>query len=550
MTGIMMIAIAIVALLCGYFFYAKWLEKTWGIDPTKKTPAVEVNDGKDFSPVSKWTAYAHQFTSITGAGPVTGPIIAAMFGWLPAFLWLILGGIFFGAVHDFSALYASVKSKGKSIGVIIEDHIGQTGKFLFLLFSWLFTILVIAAFVDIVAGTFNGYTAKGALNVPGAAAASISMIYMLGAVIFGLYLKYRKPSSGEQLCVGIIFMVVMVWLGISYPMYASRTTWHYVTFVYILCAAICPMWLLKQPRDYLSMFLLLGMIVCGVVGVFVKNPTLNLPAFVGFEVNNFYLFPMLFVTIACGAVSGFHSMVSAGTTSKMVSNEKDMRFVGYGAMITETLLAVVALIIVCAAATDGHMPKGTPFALFSGALGGFLTEIFDLPAHAAACIMTMCVSALALTTVDACARISRMCLQELFTPAPGVKKSAIQTVFTNPVVATLVSLFLAYCLCQVGYMNIWPLFGSANQLMATLVLVGVAVFLKATGRKGSMLYIPIIVMFLVCMTAIMLSVIGIFGQISNGTFVFMTHGLQLIMAIALMVLAVMVVYHGFKKIRE
>lgn len=540
---------ALVALLCGYFFYAKWLEKTWGIDPTKKTPAVEVNDGKDFSPVSKWTAYAHQFTSITGAGPVTGPIIAAMFGWLPAFLWLVIGGIFFGAVHDFSALYASVKSKGKSIGVIIEDHIGHTGKFLFLLFSWLFTLLVIAAFVDIVAGTFNGYTAKGGLNVPGAAAASISMIYMVGAVLFGLYLKYRKPNGGEQLFVGIVLMVLMVWLGIEFPMYGTRTTWHYVSFIYIFAAAICPMWLLKQPRDYLSMFLLLGMIVGGVIGVFVKNPTLHLPAFIGFEVNGFYLFPMLFVTIACGAVSGFHSMVSAGTTSKMVSNEKDMRFVGYGAMITETMLAIVALIIVSAAATaDGQLPKGTPFALFSGNLGGFLTEIFHLPPHAAACIMTMCVSALALTTVDACARISRMCLQELFTPAPGVAKNSIQQIFTNPVVATVVSLALAYCLCQVGYMNIWPLFGSANQLMATLVLVGVAVFLKATGRKGFMLYIPIIVMFLVCMTAISLSVIGIFGQIGAGKFVFMTHGLQLIIAIALMVLACMVVFHGYKKI--
>lgn len=548
MNGLTILAFAIVVLFLGYRVYARWLEKTWGIDPNAKTPAQVLNDGQDYTPANRWSVFAHQFTSITGAGPVTGPIIAAMFGWLPALLWMLIGSIFFGCVQDFSALYASVKSGGKSMGAIIEEHIGRTGRQLFLLFCWLFTILVIAAFCDIVANTFNGFTATGEQIVPNAAAASISMIYMVGAIMFGLYLKYRKPSSGEQLGVGIVLMVVMVWLGIEFPIYADSETWRYIVFAYLFAAAVVPMWLLKQPRDYLSMFLLIGMILGGVIGVFVKNPDVNLPAFVGFEVKGLDLFPMLFVTIACGAVSGFHSLVSSSTSSKMVANEQDMRLVGYGSMAVEAVLGVVSLIVVCAAASNGALPSGTPFQLFSSSIAGFMTEIFGMPTHIAACVMTMCVSALALTSVDAVARIGRMSLQELFTPPANQEKTAVQKLFTNTVFATTLTLVLGFMLCLAGYMSVWPLFGSANQLLAALVLTAVAVFMKATGRKGWMLYIPMGFMLLVTMTAICMTIFRIFGTIANGTFVFMVGGLQLIIAFALIALAALVVYHSVIKL--
>lgn len=550
MNGLILMACTIVALFVGYRFYARWLENTWGVDPNAKTPAQLKNDSNDYVPTSKWTVFSHQFTSITGAGPVTGPIIAAMFGWLPATLWMIFGCIFFGAVQDFTALYASVKNGGKSMGMMIEQYIGRTGRQLFLLFCWLFTLLVISAFCDIVANTFNGFTAQGAEIMPNAAAASISILYMFVAVAFGLYLKYRKPSGTEQLIVGIVLMVLMLWIGIANPIYADAVTWRYVVFAYLFCAAVMPMWLLKQPRDYLSMFLLIGMILGGVIGVFIKNPEINMPAFVGFEVKGLDLFPMLFVTIACGAVSGFHSLVSSGTSSKMIANEKDMRLVGYGSMCVETVLGVVALIVVCAAATDGVLPSGTPFQLFSNSIASFLTEIFGLPTDVSACIMTMCVSALALTSVDAVARIGRMSLQELFTPPEGVEKNGVQKLFTNPVFATILTLVLSYLLCLAGYMSIWPLFGSANQLLSALVLTSLAVFLKATGRKGWMLYVPMTIMFCVTMTALGMSVWRIFGTISAGTFVFMVDGLQLIIAVALIALALMVVMHCLPKLSD
>ncbi len=550
MTGLEVILIAIVVLAIGYFGYAKWLEKTWGIDLKRPTPAVEKNDGKDFSPASRWTVFAHQFTSITGAGPVTGPIIAAMFGWLPALLWMLIGGVFFGAVQDFTALYASVKNGGKSIGMIIEAYVGRTGRRLFLLFCWLFTLLVIAAFCDMVAGTFNGFSKTGEALMPNAAAASISLLYMFVAVLFGLYIKYCKPSSGTQFVVGVVLMVAMLTVGINFPVYADAITWRYVVFAYLFAASVMPMWLLKTPRDYLSMFLLIGMIACGVIGVCIKNPTLNMPAYVGFTVKNLDLFPILFVTVACGAVSGFHSLVSSGTSSKMVSSEGDMRLVGYGSMCVEVILGVVSLIVVCAAATNGTLPAGTPFQTFSHSVANFLTTIFGVPQNIAACILTMCVSALALTSVDAVARIGRMSLQELFTPSAGEEKTFIQKIFTNTVVSTVLTLVAGYALCIAGYMSVWPLFGSANQLLSALVLTGLAVFLKSTGRKGWMLYGPMAIMFVVTMTALVEQIIKIYGAWSAGTFVFMIHGLQLIVAIALITLALLVVYHCVGKLRN
>ena len=550
MTGLEVMLIAIVVLAIGYFGYAKWLEKTWGIDLKRPTPAVEKNDGKDFSPASRWTVFAHQFTSITGAGPVTGPIIAAMFGWLPALLWMMVGGVFFGAVQDFAALYASVKNGGKSIGMIIEDYVGRTGRQLFLLFCWLFTLLVIAAFCDMVANTFNGYSKTGAELMPNAAAASISILYMFVAVGFGLYLKYRKPSAGKQFVVGVILMLAMLAVGIAFPIYADALTWSYVVFAYLFAASVMPMWLLKTPRDYLSMFLLIGMIACGVLGVCIQNPTLNMPAYVGFTVKNLDLFPILFVTVACGAVSGFHSLVSSGTSSKMVSSEGDMRLVGYGSMCVEVILGVVSLIVVCAAATNGVLPAGTPFQTFSHSVANFLTTIFGVPTNIAACILTMCVSALALTSVDAVARIGRMSLQELFTPSKGQKKTTVQKLFTNTVFSTILTLLGGYALCIAGYMSVWPLFGSANQLLSALVLTGLAVFLKSTGRKGWMLYGPMAIMFVVTMTALVEQIIRIFGAWQAGTFVFMVHGLQFIVAVALIILALLVVYHCVLKLRN
>lgn len=546
MTGLMLLGIALVVCACGYFIYGRWLVRLWGVDPNARTPAYVHEDGNDYVPSSKFTVFAHQFSSITGAGPVTGPIIAAMFGWAPVMLWLMVGGIFFGAVQDFTALYASVKNEGKSMGMLIEQYIGKTGKKMFLLFSWLFTLLVTAAFADIVASTFNGFKADGGLATPNAAAASISMLYIVVAIAFGYFLKKCPLAEGPKLVVAIVLMLAMLWGGIEYPLYYDKTTWLYVVFAYMFMAAVMPMWLLMEPRDYLSVFLLLGMIASGVIGVIFTNPSIELPAFNGFVVNGQPLFPILFITIACGAVSGFHSLVSSGTSSKTVSNEKDMLFIGYGSMLIESILAVVSLIVVGAAATGGVMPKGTPFQIFAGAVGGFM-GMFGLSAHVATCVITMCVSALALTTLDSVGRIGRMCFQELFTSGKPEEMGGLQKVLTNKYFATVITLFFGYLLCLGGYMNVWPLFGAANQLCAALVFISLSVFLKVTGRQGWMLYVPMGFMFAATMSALAMSIYGIVNKLVTGApFGMLTDGLQLVVAIALIILALLIATNGLK----
>lgn len=553
MNGLVIILIGMVALGAGYLFYGRWLANRWGIDPKAKTPAYTHEDGEDFVPSSKFTVFSHQFSSIAGAGPVTGPILASVFGWVPVLLWLIVGGLFFGAVQDFGALYASVKNEGKSMGMIIEKYIGKTGRKLFMLFCWLFTLLVIAAFTDMVAGTFVG---KGVADMSkmtsyaDAAAASISMLFIVVAIIFGLIQKaVGNMNEWVRAVVAIVLLVGMFFVGMHFPIYATKNAWIYIIMAYLFLASVMPMWLLMQPRDYMTTFMLLGMMIGAVVGVVVAHPTMQLNAFNGFEVNGSYLFPTLFVTIACGAVSGFHSLVSSGTSSKTISNEKDMPMVGYGAMVVESLLGIVALVVVGAVAVGGTKPDGTPFSIFSAGVAGFLEKL-GLPVQVATVFMTMCVSALALTSLDSVARIGRMSFQELFLgdTTDSTKMPVWQKILTNKYFATVITLFFGYLLTLGGYNNVWPLFGSANQLLAALVLIALSVFLKTTGRTGWTLYAPMFIMLAVTFTALIQKTIGLVANIANGQATFLVDGLQFIVAILLMVLGVCVAFSCLEKL--
>ena len=565
MNTLVIVLIAAVVLVAAYLLYGRWLAKKWGVDPKAQTPAVKYNDGKDYVPTNGWTVFSHQFSSIAGAGPVTGAIQAAAFGWLPVLLWVLLGGVFFGAVTDFGALYASVKNDGKSMGVLIEKYIGKTGRKLFLLFCWLFTLLVIAAFADMVAGTFNAYTVKDGVSVLSDAAntngcaGTISIMFMVFAVIFGLIQKKFNLSGWKEAVVGLLCVVASFAIGMHFPLILSKDAWSYITFVYIFFAAVLPMWLLKQPRDYMTTFMFIGMIAGAVIGLLVAHPTMNLPVFTGFTNEKLgTLFPILFVTVACGAVSGFNSLVSSGTSSKTIENENDMTKVGYGAMVLESLLAVLALCVAGAAASqDGTPASGTPFQIFSRGVAGFF-EMFGIPVHFATVFMTMCVSALALTSLDAVARIGRMSFQELFAVDDMKNAKPWRKVLCNPYFSTIITLLFGFVLTKIGYANIWPLFGSANQLLSALVLITLCVFMKVTGRSNKMLFPPMIIMLCVTFTALVQRLIAMVKAISTAAAVtipagettwgkvFLNNGLQLVIAVLLIVLGLTIVINSMK----
>lgn len=556
MNGIVMMIIAIVVLGGAYLLYGRYLQNKWGIDPNAKTPAYELEDGVDYVPADTNVVFGHQFASIAGAGPINGPIQAAIFGWLPVLLWILIGGVFFGAVQDFASMYASVKNKGRTIGYIIEEYIGKLGKKLFLLFCWLFCILVVAAFADVVAGTFNGFVANDAGKVVKVAAngsvATTSVLFILEAVGLGFILKYGKLNKWINTIIAIALLVVAVAIGLKCPMYLTRETWHILIFAYILVACVVPVWALLQPRDYLNSYLLIFMIVGAVIGVFVANPSCNLQAFTGFNVDGQYLFPILFVTIACGAVSGFHSLVSSGTASKQIKNEKNMLPVSFGAMLMESMLAVLALIAVASFAKGQAASQGltTQPQIFAGAIANFLS-VAGLPHSLVFTLINLAVSAFALTSLDSVARVGRLSFQEFFLDddIDEENMSPFLKVVTNKYFSTIITLVLAFLLAKVGYAEIWPLFGSANQLLSVLALVACAVFLKKTKRQGAMLWIPMVFMMAVTFTALGMTIVKL-SKAFVATGLSLGNTLQLIFAILLLILGVIVAIQGIKKLTE
>ena len=556
MNGILMMVIAIVVLSAGYLFYGRYLEKKWGIDPNAKTPAYELEDGVDYVPADTNIVFGHQFASIAGAGPINGPIQAAIFGWLPAFLWILIGGVFVGAVQDFAAMYASVKNKGRTIGYIIEEYIGKLGKKLFSIFCWLFCILVIAAFADVVAGTFNGFSADASGAVTKVAAngsvATTSVLFIFEAVALGMILKYAKLNKWVNTAIAIVMLVAAVAIGLACPVYMSLGTWHIIIFIYIMIACVTPVWALLQPRDYLNSYLLIFMIGAAVIGVFVANPSCNLQAVTGFNVDGKSMFPILFVTIACGAVSGFHSLVSSGTASKQIKNEKNMLPVSYGAMLLESMLAVLALIAVASFAEGEAASQGllTQPQIFAGAIANFLSVI-GLPHDLIFTLINLSVSAFALTSLDSVARVARISFQEFFLEDGDTSDTmpAWKKILTNNYVSTIVTLIVAYMLAKVGYAEIWPLFGSGNQLLAVLALLACAAFLKKTHRQGVMLWIPMVFMMAVTFTALATTSINLSKQLMT-TGLSLGNTLQLIFAVLLLILGIIVAVQGIKKLTE
>lgn len=584
MNGLVVIVIAAVVLAIGYLAYGRWLANSWGVDAEALTPARRMEDGKDFTPASRFTAFAHQFSSICGAGPVTGTIVAMAFGWVPVILWVLVGGVFFGAVHDFGALYASMKNNGKSLAQLIEKYIGKTGRRLFLLFSWLFCLIVIAAFTSMVAGTFaTKVAADGSVDIAGSfangAAGTISLLFTFFAIFFGWFCRKFDLKGWKQFVVAVVLMFVMFAVGMRFPIYLDANGWIAVTMVYLVFAAAMPIQTLKQPRDYLTTIMMVTMIASAVLGIMVMGfngqATMTAPAFTGFATKTgSTLFPVLFVSVACGALSGFHSLVSSGTSSKQVESETDALPVGFGAMVLESFVGVIAIVVAAImygemnTAGTGSLNAGvasTPFQIFAAGIAKGMT-MFGMDKTIATVFMTMCVSALALTSLDAVARIARASFSEFFAKsndalAASQERTGAMRVVGNPWFATVVTLVGGLSLTFGGYLNIWPLFGASNQLLGGMTMITLAVFCKCTGRKGWMLYVP--VAFLLCCTftslvqsiigcATAISTYGLFGMMPGSTAgtmvsVAATSGLQLVFAVLLVALGLIVSYNCLKE---
>lgn len=493
MSLIAIVLVSIIILLLAYRLYGTYIANKFEIDDRNETPAHTMRDNVDYMPGKMPVVLGHHFASIAGAGPIVGPIIAVAFGWIPALLWILIGGIFFGAVHDITSMMASIRHQGKSIGSIIEKYIGVSGKKLFMTFAFSTLILIIAVFVDIVAKTF--------VSVP--SAASASLMFMGLALVFGWVMNKFNMSFWLLSVFGVVIMYLMVFLGTLWPVELTYNTWVFILLIYCIFAAIAPVWLLLQPRDYLNSFLLYGMMLFGILGIFVANPEIKMSSDVVLEVSNLgYLFPVLFVTIACGAISGFHSLVASGTTSKQLDKESDAKRVGFGGMLIETLLAVVSVgTVIILTREEYHVSLSAlgPVTLYSNGLGGFISSL-GIPLELAISFVALTVSAFAVTTLDTCTRLGRFVVQEYF---HGGASPVAEVLGGNRYIATGLVAVLSVSLLLTGqFQELWPIFGSANQLLAALALLAGTVWLYKRGLNPLFTLIPMIFMFVVTLTSL------------------------------------------------
>ena len=559
MNGVVVLIIGVALLACGYIFYGRWLCKQWGVGENKEeTPAHTMQDGIDYVPAPAPVLMGHHFSSIAGAGPITGPISALKlgFGWLPCLAWIVIGGIFFGGVHDFGALFASVRHGGRSIGEIIADTMGTRAKRLFIIFADLTLILVVAAFASIVAGTFGATYVDGVLDkaasLSQARVAMVSILFIVIAIIFGFCVYRRNAPMTVASVIGVIGIVAIIAIGMNFhPIYLSSSTWMYIVGIYIIIASVTPVWILLQPRDYLSSFLLYAMLALAVIAVVIAHPSMDsMPVLQSAECTT-PVFPVLFTTIACGAISGFHSLVSSGTTAKQLDKEKDAKPIAYGGMLLECVLAILTL---CAVAYAYSWNAANPDMALKGAtaiFGGGIAGMID-PSHGAAynilyTLLVLTYSAFCLTSLDTATRLARFMFQEFWldgskgeTPenVTGFKK-----VMSNMYVATGITVILGVLLGLNGYGKIWALFGSANQLLAALGLLAVATWLGNIGKNNKMFLFPMVFMLVVTISSLVINTKTQIGVISAGGADWGPY-VQAILGVLLVILAIVLAVEG------
>ena len=559
MTAILIIVAAIVLLLIGYVGYGSWLAKQWGIDPKKSTPAVEMEDGVDYVAAKPAVLMGHHFSSIAGAGPINGPIQAAVFGWVPVFLWCIIGGIFFGGLQDFGSLFASLRHNGKSVGEIIRDSMGKRAQKLFTIFALLVLILVIASFVNVVAGTFMSDGGFGVSTAPtgNQTTAMISLLFIVLAIIYGYITNRMSVGTLPATIGGIIGIVAIVILGLNFGFVMSRTAWIVTIGIYIAVASLVPVWILLQPRDYLSSFLLYGMMLLALVGIFVAAATgrsnFNIPAFTGWNTSIGTLFPALFITVACGACSGFHSLIATGTSSKQLDNEKHAKPIAYGSMLIESALGIVALIalgMVYDKYTGGAF--GGPPAAFAAGVATMFSDENSGTYNTIYALLTLAVSVFALTSLDTGTRLGRFLFSELFlreNEKSWKDATGVRRFLAHPMVGTTFLVVIGCILGGLSLSQIWGLFGAANQLLAGIALMAVCAWLGKAGKNNKMFYVPMVFMLAATLSSLLITVKKKLVMIGAGEALW-GDWFQLLFAAAMAILAIFLVVEGIQTFKK
>jgi carbon starvation protein len=531
------------ALGLGYRFYGRFIGRQIGEDDTRPTPAQANFDNKDFIPTKTHILFAHHFSTIAGAGPIIGPTLGILYGFTPAWLWIILGAIFFGAVHDYTTLFASIREGGRSIGDIAGKSLGRTGMFLFLSFTLLMIFLVTSAFLSMTAISLTsmwpldklnldaGQTILHTVDVNGVAmgviggiASTSVIIITLFAPVLGYLIYRRKIKTVYGYLLASIVCVVSVIVGFNYPVSLPPTVWMIIISIYVMIAAGVPVWVILQPRDFTNVQILYGgmalltgsIIIGGFSGLHINFPSFSLS--IGME-HLGLIWPMLIITIACGAISGFHSLVASGTSSKQVSGEGAARQVGFGGMILEGALAILVLVTLASALPyDDYLnivwqgSASNPVLAFSLAVGGLIHNSLGISVSLGAIIGILMIEGFVVTTLDSAVRLNRYLFEELWALMFSEVPSIMRKFWFNSGLSVVIMFLLAYFN---AFKLIWPLFGSANQFMAALALIAVSVWLYRRGRKNWYTLIPAVFMVVTTMASLVYLLINTYLPAGN-----------------------------------
>jgi len=545
------VLIAIVFLALGFRFYGRFLAGRFQIDDPTPTPACQINDGVDYVPAKPALLLGQHFSAIAAAGPIVGPILACLwFGWAPALLWVVLGAIFIGGVHDFGSVVASLRHKAASIGEIVKVYMPGAYKF-FLIFVWLALVYVIIAFTDITAQTFKTVIAQGSF---GPAVAGSSVLYIIAAFAMGICLYRFKVKLWLATLIFLPLVLFIIWAGPHLPQPfltalggISIKQWDVILLVYCLAASLIPVWLLLQPRGYLGGWFLYLVIIIGLIGALfggfrIEYPAFNLVGLRGID-NAKLIFPLLFITVACGAVSGFHGIVSSGTTSKQICRYKDSLPIGYGAMLLEGLVAVLAMATVMMLPKGHEILKSDPNLIYAQGIARYL-GLLNIDHRAAFLFALLAFSTFVYDTLDVCTRLARYIFQEL----TGWRSK------TGSVLAAFVSLFVPFVFLMLakekGYLMAWPIFGTSNQLLASLILLAISVWLIKSGKNALFTILPMLFMMIMTLWSLGGMVVSFFRSLPERTQGGVSTDMTIsgICGMVLLVLSLMLFYEAAKSL--
>lgn len=547
MNGFLILLLSAAALCAGYWLYGKRIERSWGVDPEAATPAIRRRDRTDFMVTRSRVLLAHEFVTVCAVLVIFGPAVAARYGWLPVLAWILLGSVFIGGVMEYTAVYVSVKSRGLTLGGLFERFGSLRWKRLFLVFAWALCVVTVAVFADIAARTLNGFIDLEELDTVQGSAGTVVLLLYGFAVLVGLAGRYSQIKPWATRAITFTILLCSFMLGLLFPIAVHPTLWHTLILGFAVLSASGPVWLTLHPRAHMHTFLYIGLLLLAVVGIVFGGGRLTLPAVTGFVAEGKPLFPWLFVAVTCGAASGLQALTASSVISRQLRSEGRMHRIAYGAVMAEAFVAVIVLVCVAAGWGAAGLAE-EPGAVFISGVGAVLAKL-GISQEVSGSLYSLLIACMCIGALETLARAARVSWQEFFDYGKQ-EPNLIRLALTNPWVGGGVTLLAALGIARIGYSAVLPLVGIGSLALGALALLICAVWLRDSGRSVTWLWPPMVLLFLISMTALVLTVVESVLSIVGGGGDLIADAVRAVLSLAVFVTLALLGYQGFRRLLE